>query len=65
LLAENPGLKSELAEIFAKAYEKARVLATDETRYDEAAFPVEAPFTLQEVLDSDFWPENGCGQMEL
>ncbi|MGZ8242847.1 DUF29 domain-containing protein [Methylomagnum sp.] len=37
LLADNPGLKSELPEIFAKAYEKARVLATDETRSDEGS----------------------------
>ncbi len=55
LLADNPGLKSELAEIFAKAYEKARVLATDETRFDEEVFPVDAPFSLDEALDTDFW----------
>jgi hypothetical protein len=45
LLVDNPGLKSELPEIFAKAYEKARVLATDATRFDEGVFPVEPSFT--------------------
>ena len=56
LLADNPGLKNELAELFAKAYQKARVLAADETRFDEAAFPVESPFALQEVLDLKYLP---------
>ena len=56
LLADNPGLKSELNEIFAKAYQKARVLAADETSLDEAAFPGEAPFALQATLDLEFLP---------
>lgn len=56
LLADNPGLKSELNEIFSKAYQKARVLAADETRFDETAFPAEPPFALREVLDVEFLP---------
>ena len=56
LLADNPGLKSELGEIFAKAYRKARVLAADETQFDEAAFPDESPFAFQEVLNLEFLP---------
>lgn len=60
LLAENPGLKSELAEIFAKAYAKARVLATDETRFDEGVFPVESPFSLDQVLDVGFLSGGGA-----
>lgn len=56
LLADNLGLKSELDEIFAKAYQKARVLAADETRFDEAAFLAEPPFALRQVLDSEFLP---------
>lgn len=56
LLSDNPGLKSELTEIFAKAYQKARVLAADERRFDESAFPVEPPFALREVLDLEFFP---------
>ncbi len=58
LLADNPGLKSELEGIFAKAYQKARVLAADETSFDEAAFPIEPPYALQEVLDVEFLPQN-------
>ena len=56
LLADNPGLKNELAELFAKAYQKARVLAADETHFDETAFPMEPPFDLREVLDLEFFP---------
>ena len=56
LLADNPGLTSELDEIFAKAYQKARLLAADETRFDESAFPIESPFQVREVLDLEFLP---------
>jgi len=57
LLADNPGLKSELDGLFAKAYQKARVLAADETSFEEGIFPSETPFTLQEVLDLEFLPQ--------
>jgi len=56
LLADNPGLKNELSALFAKAYQKARVLAADETHFDETAFPMEPPFDLREVLDLEFFP---------
>ena len=56
LLADNPGLTSELDEILTKAYQKARLLAADETQLDEAAFPIESPFKLREVLDLEFLP---------
>ncbi|SMF94130.1 protein of unknown function DUF29 [Methylomagnum ishizawai] len=56
ILADNPGLKSELTEIFAKAYEKARILAADETRFDEDVFPAEPCFSLAASLDAGFWP---------
>jgi len=54
LLADNPGLKSELDDIFAKAYQKARMLAADDTQFEEASFPVESPFTWQQTLDLMF-----------
>jgi hypothetical protein len=57
VLADNPGLKSELAEIFARACAKARVLATDETRFDEGVFPVGPGFGLDEALNPEFLPE--------
>ncbi|MBK5964192.1 hypothetical protein CCR95_08870 [Thiocystis minor] len=56
LLGDNPGLKPELADLFVRAYAKARILATDETRFDESTFPSEAPFTLEETLDPAFFP---------
>lgn len=55
LLSDSPGLKLEAPEIFAKAYQKARLLAVDETSLDESTFPAAPPFTLDEAL-GDFWP---------
>lgn len=57
LLAENPGLKGRRAELFAKAYEDARVDANRETGLPLSAFPDTAPFTLDEAAESGFWPD--------
>ena len=56
LPADNPGLKSELEEIFAKAYQKARLLAADEIQFDDSAFPDDSPFGLRQALDFAFLP---------
>ncbi|MDX7952535.1 DUF29 domain-containing protein [Lichenihabitans sp. Uapishka_5] len=48
-LDENPSLKPRLAELFAQAYADARRLAAAETRLAIATFPVEPPFSLDEL----------------
>jgi hypothetical protein len=57
VLEDNPGLKPKLPELFASAYSRARILATDETTLDEASFPEHSPFSLDEVLNANFLPE--------
>ncbi len=54
LLAKNPSLRKEIPEILANAYHRARRRAADETDLDQAAFPDQCPWTIDEVLqDAD------------
>lgn len=56
LLKDNPSLKSQLGDKFSEGYEKAILLAADETGLEESAFPAESPFTLQQALDETYFP---------
>lgn len=57
LLRKNPGLKSQRAELFVEAYGDARKEAVLETGLPLKTFPVDCPFTIEQALDEDFWPE--------
>lgn len=56
-LAANPSLKAHLPEIVAQAHEVARIAAAMETSLDEACFPTECPWTFEQIIAEDFWPE--------
>jgi hypothetical protein len=56
-LMDSPGLKSKQDEILMQAYADARVGANFETGLPLSDFPDACPFTMQEILDPDFWPE--------
>jgi hypothetical protein len=56
-IAKNPSLKASDLEVFAEAYENARLDASVETDLDIATFPAEPPFTPAEALDPDLWPD--------
>lgn len=58
LLDESPSLKHELDLKLSKAYEKAVINASDETKLSEKTFPKTCPFTLGQCLDSNFFPKN-------
>lgn len=53
---DSPGLKPRRAELFAKAYAAARREAAAETGLPLGRFPVDPPFTVDEVEAEDFWP---------
>jgi hypothetical protein len=57
LLRQNPGLKSLFPELISDAYESARALAERDTGIDEANFPPSCPWTVEQILDEDYWPE--------
>jgi hypothetical protein len=55
---ESPSLRSFPREILSKQYEIARLRASGETKLALKVFPEECPFTVEQVLDRDFLPED-------
>ena len=56
-LSDNPSLKSKLDEIIAKAYDIAISRAAKETSMNEKDFPVQCPYTFEQIIDDEFYPE--------
>ncbi len=56
-LSDNPSLKTVIAEAIALAYRQARIGAQRETDLDDAVFPAHCPWTFEEMIAEDFWPE--------
>lgn len=57
LLKENPSLKSKLKEAFADAYELAVDQIEKETPIDLKLLPPECPYTFDQCLEENFYPE--------
>ncbi|CRY24988.1 TPA: DUF29 domain-containing protein [Yersinia enterocolitica] len=56
-LSKSPSLKRELDEMTTDAYGDAILSAARETGMDEKAFPKSCPWTFNQIMDSDFYPE--------
>lgn len=56
LLAESPSLRPQVSVLLTARYPRARQRAIGETRLTIAAFPETCPWTMDEILDDDFWP---------
>ncbi|MGH6896898.1 MAG: DUF29 domain-containing protein [Geminicoccaceae bacterium] len=50
VLDQSPSLRRMLPDLMVKNYPRARAQAASETRLPEGTFPLEAPFSLDEVL---------------
>jgi hypothetical protein len=57
LLEDSPSLKPGLVAQFAKAYQRARRYASQETGLPLTTFPATCPFTVEQAIDEQFWPE--------
>ena len=57
LFEESPSLKPYFEEVMNKCYGKARKKAAIETGMDIDIFPTELPFSLDEVLDTEYLPD--------
>jgi Domain of unknown function DUF29 len=57
MLKESPSLKRYPAKVFLRHYLGARLKASAQTGIAFDLFPEECPFTIEEVLDVDFFPE--------
>jgi len=56
LLIGNKSLRNELPECFADAYPRARKNVHKETELALSVFPVDCPWSLDEILDPDWLP---------
>ncbi|CAQ85828.1 MULTISPECIES: DUF29 domain-containing protein [Photorhabdus] len=56
-LKRSPSLKSELSEIISDAYGDAIIAAERETNIRRSVFPEICPWTFEQIMDENFWPE--------
>jgi hypothetical protein len=56
-LADNPSLKSGYGEMLAAAYRNAVLGAARETGKDRSVFPVVCPWSFEQIVDPNFYPE--------
>jgi ribosomal protein L29 len=57
LLKQSPSLRRFVEEEMLEAYRDAIELASDEARKPISDFPADCPFTSEQVMDKDFWPD--------
>ena len=57
-LADNPSLKARLPDALAAAYERARNSAAAETDLPDSRFPHTCPWSFEQIMDAEFWPEH-------
>ena len=57
LLKDSPSLRRFLEPETLDAYTDAVELASFETKTPESKFPAECPFTTENLLDKEFWPD--------
>ena len=55
-LTEMPSLRGVLAEVVQSEYRRARRSAAQQTKQDLARFPEQCPYTLAQLVDSEFLP---------
>jgi hypothetical protein len=57
VLEDSPSLRDYPTGRLPLAYRRARRDAVEETGLPPATFPDPCPWTVEQVLDEDFWPE--------
>jgi hypothetical protein len=57
LMQSNPSLKSVLPEAIGQAYGTAVIKAEGETDIAESVFPGVCPWTFDQIMDPDVWPQ--------
>lgn len=56
-LKESPSFKPSIADIIFDEYQLAKDYAADETGLPLATFPDQCQFTIEQVLDTEYWPD--------
>jgi hypothetical protein len=58
LLKKVPSLKTSLQAAMTDAYTEARRLASRETNIAADTFPADCPYSVEQILDEDFYPKS-------
>ncbi len=58
VLEDSPSLRPYLTENLPECYQKAIRSAVNETNLPKTTFPSDCPFSSEQVLDSDYFPES-------
>ena len=58
LLIQSPSLRPTVPAVLAESYPYVRKRASLETRLPLAMFPETCPWTPEQMLDAEFWPES-------
>lgn len=56
-LKNSPSLRPKILEIIIGEYPPARENAADETGLPLTAFPEQCPFTVEQIIGDDYWPD--------
>jgi hypothetical protein len=57
LFKDSPSLKNESELKLKEAYAQALIIAERETGFEEKVFPKKCPFSLEQILNKDFFPK--------
>ncbi|MEN9270095.1 MAG: DUF29 domain-containing protein [Thermostichales cyanobacterium HHBFW_bins_127] len=57
LIEDSPSLKPYLLEVMDNAYQKGVLLVLKETPLSQQDLPTRCPYTFEQVMDTDFYPE--------
>lgn len=57
ILKDNPSFKNEITNFISDAYEDAFLLIEKETPLDLKLFPTECPYSFEQIMNNEFYPE--------
>ncbi|MFB2898757.1 DUF29 domain-containing protein [Aerosakkonemataceae cyanobacterium BLCC-F50] len=57
LLTDSPSLQPYLTEVLPESYHRGKKAASNETKLPINTFPADCPYSIGEILDSEFLPE--------
>ena len=57
IIEDSPSLKPKVIDCFPVAYKKAKSLVKKETPLDLNLLPVECPYTFEQIMNDEFYPE--------
>jgi len=57
VMEDNPGLKNQLDTLTSRAYARAKTTASKETGLDKTTFPPVCPWSYEQMMDTDFFPD--------